>query len=947
MHENFMARIGARIKEFQAKMKQVDAQVRKTAMGTDKPIGADISEFLRKAALVAAQARALARDKVIIPVEVRVNNFQQRMDRIANTIRSLSTVIQNQLGGAFLSISPTLAPIIATLTGALGNLGPMIGTLGGSTFALGSAFGFAGTAAIGFGAAAIPTIKAIFGETENLTVAQAAARADFDKTESVWQRIVKTVEQPVMDGFTKAMEISRKVLSSVEPMFLNTANAVNGLLDSLNKEVGGAELQNFFRTLNDYAGPFTKVLGEALGLLGKGFMNMMVAFAPLSLQTAEGFRAMAERFAEWANGLSASDKFQSFVDYVNTNMPKMRAIFRDAIAGIVYLFAGFGDSSAGMMDGLVNMMSRFKQWASELGNNQNFQMFLGYIADNAPKVISLIGNITTFLVNLGIGLAPVGSLLLDLVNRFLSWTNSLMENNRVVGVIISVITVLAGLFLALVPTIVAITTLFSGFGTALMAGVGKAFTFVKPLFTNFGATIAKVAPFISSLASKALPLLSRAFMFLGGPVGIIIGVLSLLIPVFIRLWNENEKFREGVITVWNAIKTTISTVVQAVSDFVMSVWGAIVVWWNENNESIKTTAKSIWDAVYNTIVTVLTTAWGFIMQVVTLIQEYWAEHGDSILSNAKTAWEGIKTAITTFLSATWEFIKEVVTRIQEFWNEHGETILSIAKAVWEDIKTAISLAIDVVWSVIKLALELIQGIFETVWPIISGVVEIAWAAITTAVEIATDLVFGIIDTIMNLIKGDWEAAWESIKETANSIWDSIVSIFEGIDLVQIGKDIIQGLIDGIASMATAVWDTVTGVAGNILDAITKKTDTHSPSRETHKLGEFIGQGLVNGLASMGRKVRDTAIGIAGIMTDNLAPKIALADMGVSASLDTSINNSDMRGVKHAFSAELDKFELPDRDIILVMDGREVGRVTAPYVKDENDMRKDMIRIGRG
>ena len=85
------------------------------------------------------------------------------------------------------------------------------------------------------------------------------------------------------------------------------------------------------------------------------------------------------------------------------------------------MFAAFGPLAADMLTGFQNLTKRFRDWATTLSENQQFQEFIQYIRDNGPGVINLIGNLITFLVNVGIAMAPIGSFLVDMTNGFLEW----------------------------------------------------------------------------------------------------------------------------------------------------------------------------------------------------------------------------------------------------------------------------------------------------------------------------------------------------------------------------------------------------------------------------------------------------------------------------------------------------------------------------------------------
>lgn len=135
------------------------------------------------------------------------------------------------------------------------------------------------------------------------------------------------------------MQFTNTLLTKLRPLFLSSAQAVAKLMDQLNQSLDSPPIQKFLEYLNTSGGPMLETFGRAFGNVFKGLLSMLTAFAPLSASTAKGFEDMTARFAEWANGLSGSAKFQKFMDYVNENMPKIRAIFRDATAGIVYFLA--------------------------------------------------------------------------------------------------------------------------------------------------------------------------------------------------------------------------------------------------------------------------------------------------------------------------------------------------------------------------------------------------------------------------------------------------------------------------------------------------------------------------------------------------------------------------------------------------------------------------------
>lgn len=711
MISRFSAAIGAKITEFMSRMRLVRETIRTSAQDVRVDIGANISEFNRRMAEIRARIAALIRDKVVVKIEARIENFQRKIQRIATDIRAFGELMQHTLTGSLIAVLPMIAPLIANIGVAIANLGPMIGTVTGSAFALVGAFASAGAAAVAFTAVAIPTLKELFKETgPPFTALQKQAWNAFEEVKKTYRSLVKETEKPVLQAFTSAMQASNTILTKLRPLFLSSAQAVANLMAQLNTAIGTPPIQKFLDYLNTTGAPMLTTLSRSVGNVFKGLFSMLTAFAPLTATTAKGFEEMTARFAEWSNGLSNSKKFQSFMDYVNENMPKIRGIFRDATAGLIYFFAAFGGSSSDMMTGLANMMTRFKEWSASLSQNQGFQTFLSYVQQTAPSVLQLIGNLTKFLVNLGIGLAPVGAGLMMIVNNLLEFLNSGMESNRIIGVLIASFISIGGVLLAVVPNVIAFRELFKGLGPAISGALGKALTFVTGLFTNFSATIAPLGAKIIATATKV----GKAIGLITSPVGLAIIAITALIAVLVKTYKTNEEFRAKVDEAWKTIKSVISSVVKEIQTTVVSIWGKIQKFWQDNQENIKRTVDTVWKAI-------------------------------GVLIN----W--VMNNIIAIFQVAWPIISGVV------------------KVAWNLIKTAVEIGIDLVMGIIQTVMQLINGDWEGAWNTIKSTGESIWNSIVGFFEKVNLFDIGK-NIIQGLLKGV-ESMWENVKKTAAGIAD--------------------------------------------------------------------------------------------------------------------------------------------------------------------------------
>ncbi|OMC83364.1 hypothetical protein [Viridibacillus sp. FSL H8-0123] len=916
MRANFQATVGARITEFMARMRQVQNTIRTTANDVHINVDADISQFRRRMAEIQARMRTLARERVIIKIEARIEEFQRRIGRIATNIRAFGELAANTLQGAMISVLPAIAPIIANIGGLIGSLGPMIGTVAGSTLALGSAFTAAGVGAGAFGAVAIPTIKALFKENAKLNAEQTKAKASFDNFKSSYDGLVKATEKPVLSAFTKFMNISNGLLGQLKPMFLSSAKAVDGLMTSLSKSIGTPHIQKFIEYLNTSAAPMITTFGQAFGNVFKGIASTLTAIAPLSESTAQGFLNMTKNFAGWAAGLDKSAKFQAFMEYVNTNMPKIRAIFRDATAGVVYFFSAFGGMSSDMMTNLADLMARFKEWSKSLSTNQGFQQFASYVEQTAPTIISLIGNITKFLVNMGIGMAPLGAAILVIADKILTFINNLMEGNRAIGVIMAGLISFGGILLATVPNIIAFSALFSGMGGAIMKGLGKALPFVGRLFTNFSGTIVPIA-------TRVLPRLATALGLLTGPVGIVIGVITTLIAIFVNLYKTNETFRNQVNTIWSAIKDVISQAVTAIWTSIQSIWSQIMSFWNENQASIKATASTVWNAISNVITTVMSavmsimtfiwpavkalivSTWNAIMNVIQgaidVILGIVKTFSSLFQGDWKGVWEGVKQILSGALQLIWGavnlyFVGKLLGPLKGFASQ-GKTLI---QAAWTAIKSIFTNTLNTIKSFVTTSFNAIKSSIQTVMNAIKTVIQTIWNAIKSFFTTIINGIKTIITSSFNAIKTTVTTITNTIKSVIQTGWNAIKSIFSSVisairSAVTAGfnaiRSTIQSVMASIRSVITTIWNaiksTVTSVVNaikstvvtkfnSLSSAVSKAMDAVKTAVETGwnkaksfleginliTIGKNIVQGLINGIGSMMDSVKSKVAEIA-------------------------------------------------------------------------------------
>jgi phage-related protein len=504
MNKKLTAFVGAKIAEFRAKMADVSAIMKKTATGAEVNVDADTKRFSAKYAEIKAKL-ATFKKATTVTIKAKWNNLNKRfdeigdkMDDLAKGIRTFGTIAQSSMTGFAMSISTAGVPAIASLIAGIGALGPMVGVAAGGAAAMGASYALAGAGIASFTAVAKANLGDMFEKMKKMSDLQSkidmtkdlkarnkllqqqkAILDSMDKPErrayeasqklkQVWTGITDPLKSQTVNIYTKALSALSTVLTMLKPTFQGATQAVDNLVDSLNKALKTSDAINFFKTLGETVGPSLETMTKAGMNFMLGLMNLFTAFVPLGMKMQNGFLGMSQAFLKWTETASKSTAFQNFINYVMTNGPKLLQIIGNLSLGIIGMFSAFGSTSADMMTSLVNMTNSFKTWGQTLGQNEQFQQFIAYVKANAPAVIALIGNVVQIIGSLAVGFAPVGAAVLKFLVPFTQMVGSFLQAHPAVASFIAVIVTVLGLLIAIAPQVIALTTLFTGFGGTIV-----------------------------------------------------------------------------------------------------------------------------------------------------------------------------------------------------------------------------------------------------------------------------------------------------------------------------------------------------------------------------------------------------------------------------------------------------------------------------------------------
>ncbi|EGQ3186390.1 phage tail protein [Staphylococcus pseudintermedius] len=811
--------------------------------------------------------------------------FVGRMDRIAKSIRTFGTIGANMIQGTLLSSFSALIPIIASLVPAIMAVGNALAVVGGGALGLAGAFGIATAGAVGFGAMAISAIKMLEDGTLQASAATYAYKQSLKGVTNEWQKIISLNADSIFGALSSALNGVRTTLKNLTPFLKGVSEAVNSTAQNFEKWVSSSSTaKKAFETMNTSGVKVFSSLLSAAGRFGDGLVNILTQFAPLFEFVANGLNNMGASFQEWANKVSTQQGIQKFIDYVKVNLPIIGKIFGDTFLGIFNLFKAFGSNSQTIFEALAQMASKFRAWSEQVAQSDGFKKFIDYVQQNGPTIMSLIGNIIMVLVNFGTAMAPIASVVLNVVTAITGFVAKLFETHPIVAQIIGLAITFGGVLMTWIPIIVGIVS------------------YLAPLIARFGflktsmLLLSRVFTLLSGpigIVSKLFPILGAAIGFLTSPIGLVIGAIIALIAIFVILWNKNEAFRNFIINLWNSIK-----------DFFINLW-----------TTLATIASVLWQLLLTTIVNIvisiqtwLTTTW---QNILTFLSTLW----NTLIVIATTIWNllvtVIVTVITTILTVQQTIWNTILSFLQTIWN----TVVSVATTVWNTLVTVITTVLNAINSFVTTIWNAIYSFFASILSRISSTVSQKFSEVYRWISTKIQLAYSILSSILSNM---WSVVSSKFSQIVSTVTSKMVEFYNAIkqkvqdslnavvnfvgEFMDAGRNLIMGLVDGVKNAAGALIDAVTGAVSGAIDKAKSLLGIKSPSRVFKQIGVYTMQGLGIGVDQEGQNAVGSVVDVARQLTKAFNPVLSLPSIsdatrglnglsGLSANLTTQIQHT--------------------------------------------------------
>lgn len=289
-----------------------------------------------------------------------------------------------------------------------------------------------------------------------------------------------------------------------------------------------------------------------------------------------------------------------------------------------------------------------------------------------------------------------------------------------------------------------------------------------------------------------------------------------------------ETARNTIVTVFNAIKTVISTVVKVIIDL-----------WNRFGKTIVNQLKTVFVFIYNIFKAafkIIKGIWDVFAGIFTLnwskvwngLKGIFSGIWNAIAAVFKYIWNTIKNYILMAWNAiklaamlVWNIIKGVLTGV---WNAIVKAFhlvwdiwIAYVKAIWNAVKFAFQL----VWAAIKLVFttvwNLIVAAFHLIWDPFIAVVKVIWDAVKLAFRLVWDAIKLIVTTVWNVIVAVFHGIWDAFIAVVSAIWNGITAVWNGIWGGIVG--IVTGVWNALVGAWHAIIDPIVNVIGHIWDGI--------------------------------------------------------------------------------------------------------------------------------
>lgn len=473
----------------------------------------------------------------------------------------------------------------------------------------------------------------------------------------------------------------------------------------------------------------------------------------------------------------------------------LKAICANVLEGIKAGFQDFSEKAKAFLAPLVDVIGNVVQAVAKF-----LAIDLSGIGNELTNVFGGNGINAEFWQNVGHWIGEASGWVLAFV---LVWK-----------VVIPVIGMVIGAIQGVVGAVQAVVTFFmSTFGAIVMviAGVTMAVTSFIDMFNN-GFSAVKEAIMLVGIALATIGAIILGVAGLPALiVGAIVAVVATLVIVIKDHWEQIMAFLAGIPD-WIS-----ANIIEPVINFFSGLGEGIAEVWNGIVETVIGIVGGLFEGIATVVTGALDAVWQWVQSIWTAIGDFIRGILEGIQGAVQSAWEGITSAVATALDAIWNVVSMIWSGISSFIGDVLNALLGVIQSVWNMICEAVSSAMNAISGIVTSVWSAISGFISGIVNAILGVVTSTWSGMSSVISSVMTTIQSIVISIWENIKSGISSAVSGISDTIRNGFSSAISYVRGLasQAFNWGADIGNGLASGVRSKISSVTDSISGMANNI------------------------------------------------------------------------------------------------------------------------------------
>jgi phage-related protein len=513
------------------------------------------------------------------------------------------------------------------------------------------------------------------------------------------------------------------VLAAASPLaekFITFIEGKTGALDRfLNTKEASGELEAFFNRSGEIMAQFGDIFGNLFNGLG--------AIIKVNMQPGSGGEALLKFFQEGSAKLAIlgdtakEARLSEYFTNVVNNAKPLLSLLGDIVGGFLRL----GENKA--------IGETFTILA---GAGPSFQKIATAAIESGPALAGLVVSVAKFAAALSD--SGASQIFLNTLTGIANALTAVFEN----------------------PIVNAITTVVGRIGAFLLAmgllniGARIAFSYIGGIFASLFSTVGAVFTFLA----RPIAILSQAFAFLtysanpvvaiigrlggvilsalGGPIGLVIGIITLLVGAFITLYNTSDTFRAQMDAIFASLAPVFAEVGAQIGDALKSV---VLVLADTARTLISTLAP---------LLPVIAGAFAGIISALAPLIPIIVQLFGTIISAVLPL---VATLITALIPAIAAVIGAVVPLIATLIGQLVPVFVQIIEAVLPLVTTLLDTLIPVFVTLIGAIIPVISTIIGALVPAISAILSAVVPLVTTILGILIPIFTALVSAILPVI----------------------------------------------------------------------------------------------------------------------------------------------------------------------------------------------------